>query len=153
MTRLSGRHGADDGGIHLPGFLEGQEAFEIVNDEQPIRQPGDPRHVLGARSRLGRRFDGVLIDDNQVEGAIHPQRYESISNLGNDEVLLWSERGRGQSEPLPNIKHRDQGTPEVDDPFHDGRRFGQRGDRYGAHHFADKISWQREAVIADFEAQ
>jgi len=153
LTRIRGRPCADDRGIHLPGLLEGQEAFEIVDHEQAIRQLGDPRHILRAGGHPGRRFDGVLIDDNQVERAIHPQCYEPVSGMGNDEVLVRSERGRRQSEALPNIKHRNEGTPEVDDPFHDGRRLGQRGDRHGAHHFANMFGRQREAVIADFEAE
>jgi hypothetical protein len=125
----------------------------ISNRPRPPTRSRLQGSVGSARHDGSNLVDVLAVKPGQLHRAIDPQRYHARTGPGDDQVISRCRRLGCQAEARANVEHRHDGAAQVDGPFDDRRRAGQRRDGHGAHQLAHSACRQPLALSSDLKDQ
>jgi hypothetical protein len=88
-----------------------------------------------------------------MERSVHPQRHDTISRPGDNQMVGMPRCPRRQTKMLPRIEHGHHVAANIDDAFDHGRASRQRHHAHHRENFPHAVRGKSKALSFHFENQ
>ncbi len=112
-------------------LVQGEEGLKIMDEQHPVGERHDPRHVTDSGKDGVRHGSGFGRHPFHPEHLIDRHGQGSSARPGHEEVICQAVLAGRKTEPAADIQDWKDLAVEIDDAKGDGRRLGER--RHGDH--------------------